>query len=199
MRLGASSICPAASGYTRIRGVDQSPQQVALASELGIENVEEAALQEALARQESGSVDSAIMFDVIEHVARGELLALCAEVLRVLKPGGRWIIHTCNAGSPFFGAVRYGDLTHELAFTDGSITRLLLTSGFCNVRCFEDRPVLHGAKSAVRRALWTLIRALLRLYDLAETGASSKHSILSRNFLVVATKPAESAAPKVVV
>ena len=41
---------------------------------------------------------------------------------RALKPGGRWILHTANAESPFYGRVRYGDITHEQAFTQSRST-----------------------------------------------------------------------------
>lgn len=94
----------------------------------------------------------------------GALLPFDDDVLRVLKPGGRWIIHVPNGESPFGGRMRYWDLTHELAFTRTSVAQLLLASGFSDVRCFEDQPVVHGAKSALRWLLWQGFRALLRLY-----------------------------------
>jgi SAM-dependent methyltransferase len=65
----------------------------------------------------AGSLDAVIAFDVLEHFGRDELIPLVDAVHRVLRPGGRWIIHVPNGESPFFGSIRYGDLTHELAFT----------------------------------------------------------------------------------
>jgi 2-polyprenyl-3-methyl-5-hydroxy-6-metoxy-1,4-benzoquinol methylase len=175
-------------GYLNLLGVDGSPEQVAAAAHLGIQGVTEGDLNAMLLAQPDASLDLVVAFDVIEHFTRDELLPFVDQVHRVLKPGGRWIIHTPNGESPFFGAIRYGDLTHELAFTRTSLSQLLLSSGFSDLRCFEDTPVVHGAKSALRWALWKSVRGLLRLYIAAETGDASNAHIFSRNVLAVSIK-----------
>lgn len=176
------------AGYTNLRGIGGSPQQVAAARRLGIKGVEEGDLRDALAAQADASLDVVIAFDVIEHFTHDELLPFVDEVRRVLKPGGHWIIHMPNGESPFFGGIRYGDLTHELAFTRTSLAQLLLASGFSEVCCFEDQPVVHGTKSAVRWLLWQGFRSLLRLYIAAETGDAGRQHIFSQNLLAVARK-----------
>lgn len=176
------------AGYTNVRGVDGSPEQVAAARRLGIEGVEEGDLLAALGEQADESLDLVLAFDVIEHFTRDELLGFIDQVRRVLRPGGRWIIHTVNGESPFCGRMRYWDLTHEMAFTRASVSQLLLSSGFSKVLCFEDAPIPHGAISAVRWLIWQGIRAGLRLYLAAETGDMASKAIFSQNFLVVADK-----------
>ena len=176
------------AGYTKLRGVDGSPQQVAAAQRLGIGGVAEGDLRDTLVAQADASLDVVLAFDVIEHFTRDELLPFVDEVHRVLKPGGRWIIHVPNGESPFFGSIRYGDLTHEMAFTRASLSQLLLSSGFGEVRCFEDAPVVHGPKSALRWVLWKGFRGVLRLYIAAETGDASNAHIFSQNLLAVARK-----------
>lgn len=173
-------------GYTQVHGVDGSAEQVAAARQLGIDGVAEGDLKQVLKAQPSASLDVVIAFDVMEHFTRDELLPFVDQVHRVLKPGGRWIIHTPNAASPFFGTVRYGDITHEMAFTTTSLNQLLLSSGFASVRYFEDAPVVHGAKSALRWVIWKSFRGLMRLYSLAETGTSG--GVFSQNLLAVAFK-----------
>jgi hypothetical protein len=84
--------------------------------------------------------------------------------------------------------IRYGDFTHELCFTRTSLSQLLLSSGFQQANCFEDQPVPHGMKSAVRWALWKVFRNLLRLYVAAETGDSGHNAVFSQNLLCVAFK-----------
>lgn len=175
-------------GYTNIRGVDRSPGQVEAARRLGIEGVEEGDLLVTLAAQTDGSLDVVVAFDVIEHFTRDELLGFVDQVHRVMRPGGRWIIHTTNGDSAFCGRSRYGDLTHELAFTQMSISQLLLSSKFSKVQCFEDTPIPHGLKSAVRWGLWKIIRSGLRLYLAVETGDTAGNAIFSQNFLAVAEK-----------
>jgi 2-polyprenyl-3-methyl-5-hydroxy-6-metoxy-1,4-benzoquinol methylase len=176
------------AGYNNIWGIDGSSQQIAAARKLGIEDVEEGKLVDTLANLEDSSQDCIITFDVIEHFTREELIPLVDEIFRVLKPNGRWIIHTPNGESPFSARMRYWDLTHELAFTRTSLAQLLLSSNFKSVQSFEDAPIPHGVKSTTRWILWQIIRACLRFYITVETGDFSTKQIFSQNFLTVARK-----------
>jgi len=182
------------AGYTRVSGVDRSAEQVAEARRLGIDGVRKGDLHDALSDVPDGSVDLVITFDVIEHLTRRELLDVVDGVYRVIRSGGRWIIHAPNAESPFFGRIRYGDLTHEQAFTRTSIGQLLFTSGFDTVACYEDAPIVHGVASAVRWIGWRAVRSVLRLYLATETGLLREPAIFSQNFLTVARKPAAKSA-----
>ncbi|MGJ5206486.1 class I SAM-dependent methyltransferase [Bradyrhizobium sp. HKCCYLR20261] len=174
-------------GYRRLQGVDGSAEQVAIAQRLGISGVRQGDLFEALARTADGSLDALVTYDVIEHLTKQDLLRLAQETLRVLKPGGRWIIHAPNAESPFFGRIRYGDFTHELAFTRQSLGALLRAAGFADVVCAEDAPIPHGLKSMIRLALWKLVRSVLRFVIAVETGDMT-NGIYSQNLIAMATK-----------
>lgn len=176
------------AGYSNIRGIDGSPEQVAAAAQLGINGVVEGDLLDTLVGLPDASQDCVITFDVIEHFTHDELIGLVDEVHRVLKPGGRWIIHAPNGESPFCGRMRYWDLTHELAFTRNSIAQLLYSSNFSNVRSYEDEPIPHGVKSSIRWVIWKGFRTLLRLYIAVETGDTGSEAIFSQNFLTVAVK-----------
>jgi len=175
----------ASMGYRNVRGVDGSSEQVTAARRLGIARVEQGELTEALRATPDQSQDVIVTFDVIEHFTKAELIPLVDEVRRVLRRGGRWIIHAPNAESPFGMRMRYWDITHEQAFTRTSIAQLALASGFSGVECFEDQPVPHGFKSAVRFVLWKLIRAGLLFYIAVETGAFDRRAIFSQNLLAV--------------
>ncbi len=178
------------AGYTNTRGVDASSEQVDAARRLGIQGVSEGGVMDALRETPDGSQDVVVAFDLIEHFAKDELIVLIDEVNRVLKPGGRWIIHVPNAESPFSGRMRHWDFTHELAFTRQSLAQVLLSSGFSEVHCFEDRPVPHGLKSAVRATLWSWIRAGLLFYIAVETGALDRNAVFSQNLLAVTVRGA---------
>lgn len=175
------------AGYENVSGVDVSQEQVDAAAALGITGVIQGDLLPALNALEPESLDAVLAFDVLEHFSRDELIPLVDAVHRVLRPGGSWLIHVPNGESPFVGTIRYGDLTHELAFTRQSLSQLMLASGFANVTTHEDAPVVHGLKSAVRAAIWVLLRAGMRLYTAAETGETSGH-VFTRNLLAVVTK-----------
>lgn len=175
-------------GYLNTHGVDRSPEQVSLAQRMGIEGVRLCDAMEALTTQRDRSLDCVVAFDLIEHFHKNELLALADDVYRVLKPAGRWVIHVPNACSPFGMRIRYGDITHELAFTQNSLAQVLLSAGFSKVACYEDQPVVHGFKSAVRWILWQCIRSILRVYIVAETNDRDQKHVFSQNMLCVTFK-----------
>lgn len=174
------------AGYSNLRGVDVSPDQIALAHRLGIPEAEQGNADSLMRTTPGESADVVLLIDVLEHLTREELLVTLDDVFRVLRPGGRAIVHVPNAEGLYGMRVRYGDLTHEQAFTPQSAQQAFSTAGFRDIACFEDKPVVHGAFSLVRRLLWeagTLPhRCLLR----AETGAGG--FVLSQNMLVVACK-----------
>ena len=174
------------AGYRNVHGVDVSPEQVQAAARLGIRGVTQGDLMTTLRAAADASLDVLIAFDVIEHFTKDELIQVVDEVLRVLKPGGRWVIHVPNGESPFGNRVRFGDYTHEQAFTRTSMTQLLVASGFARVETFEDRPIPHGITSAVRAALWRLIRVVLLCYIAIETGNIDRRAVFSQNLLAVA-------------
>jgi len=176
------------AGYTRLKGVDWAEEQVLAARNLGIAGVDQGDAMSALATTPSGSVDVIVTLDLIEHLTKGELVALVDEVHRALRPSGRWVIHVPNAEAPFGSLIRYGDFTHELAFTRVSLTQLLRASGFTRVRCYEDQPVPHGIRSLVRFLMWKIIRTGLLFYIAVETGAFDRRAVFSQSLLAVADR-----------
>ena len=94
-------------------------------------------------------------------------------MFRILKPGGRCIAHVPNAEGLFGMRIRYGDMTHENAFTPKSAHQLFTTIGFEKVECHEDRPVIHNVKSLVRRIIWDVFTLVPRLLLTAETGGNA--------------------------
>lgn len=174
-------------GYRNLRGADGSGEQVELAHRLGISGVEQADAENFLRACDKESVDVVALFDVLEHFTRQEAFDLLSEVKRVLAPGGLCIGHVPNASGLFGAAIRYGDLTHEQAFTEISIRQVFGALGFCRIKCFEDKPIVHGILSLVRRVIWDVGSAPLRLLSTAET--AERGPILSRNLLFVATRP----------
>ncbi|HEX8903434.1 MAG TPA: hypothetical protein VF771_01190, partial [Longimicrobiaceae bacterium] len=106
-------------------------------------------------------------------------------------PGGRLVLQTPNAASPWGLMIRYGDLTHELAFEPRSLAYALRHAGLRDVEIRECGPYVHGLRSLVRVGVWWLIRAGLRVWNLAETG-SDQGGVYTRVFTAAALKPAAS-------
>jgi SAM-dependent methyltransferase len=176
------------AGYANFHGVDASPEQVAMAKGLGIKGVRQGDLMAELAATKDSSRDVVVLFDLYHYFDAPGQLKLADEVRRVLKPGGRFILHLPNGEALFAGRVRYWDILATGSFTRRSIEQLLRVCDFKDVRCFEDKPVVHGLKSGARAVLWKIVRAFSRLVLAAETGETGKDAIFSQTFLAVAIK-----------
>ena len=176
------------AGYRNLVGIDCSPQQVAEAGRRGITGIMEGNVLQVLESFPAESQDVVVAFDVIEHFTKDELLGCLDQVWRVLKSGGKCIIHAPNGASPFCGRIRYGDFTHELAVTQEALAQVGRACGFSRISCYEDEPVPHGVKSGIRWLLWKGIRSLWRCYLAVETGAWDPGMIFSQNLFCVAIK-----------
>jgi SAM-dependent methyltransferase len=172
-------------GYGRVVGIDASSEQVAEARANGLTGVRQA---DAFDFLESGEVfDAIIAIDVLEHFDQPGVLRLLDAIAGALHPGGRLIFRSPNAGSPFFGRYRYGDLTHGTAFTASSVNQVLSATGFTDVEVFPTEPVPHGVVSFARLVLWKLITLVLSGYLAIESGEPRGH-ILTQNLVAVARK-----------
>jgi 2-polyprenyl-3-methyl-5-hydroxy-6-metoxy-1,4-benzoquinol methylase len=172
-------------GYRNATGVDVSPEQVALARRHSA--TVQAGDVLGFLRAHAGRFDLLTGFDIIEHFTKDEVLDFLDACHAALRPGGRLILQTPNGDSPFGGAVRYGDFTHETCFTPSLLGQLLVLTGFEQPEYREARPVVRGAASLVRAVLWGVLRRLLRLWNLAETGSAGS-GILTRVFLASAVR-----------
>jgi 2-polyprenyl-3-methyl-5-hydroxy-6-metoxy-1,4-benzoquinol methylase len=129
-------------------------------------------------------------FSVLEHLDKNELFSFLELVLAALRPGGRFIIQTINAENPWGLALLYGDLTHEIAFTPGSLAVALRTVGFAEYQARGCPPHVHSVFSLMRKLLWPIFSAAILLESLVETGGVGS-SIATRDFAACATKPRE--------
>ena len=172
-------------GYHGLRGVDVSRQQAALASQV----IDDVRVENVLSYLEDrqGQFDAIFALDLIEHLTKTEVLEFLRRCAEALRPGGRLVLQTPNAASPFVSAVRYGDFSHETCFSPRLLVQLLQMSGFDRCTVKECGPVPHGTVSTLRCALWKFLRLGLLFCNLVETGAT-QGQVLTRVFLVAAQK-----------
>jgi SAM-dependent methyltransferase len=171
-------------GYENVTGIDISREQLELGRQLGVPGLMHGDALSALESLPPASLDVLVAFDFLEHLSFESLLDSERFSARALKAGGRFIIHVPNGESPFGARMRYWDITHQRAFTENSL-RQLLTKDFARIEVFEDKPVVHGLKSAVRWATWLVVRSAARVWLAAECGTLSD-PVLSQNLLAVA-------------
>jgi SAM-dependent methyltransferase len=169
-------------GYNSIKGVDGSKEQVELAHQIGLTSVEHGDLLDYLSKHSNCTIDTILLMDVLEHMTRPEIFQLFDEIWRVLKHGGKCLLHVPNAEGIFGNRVFWSDITHETAFTPRSMQQIMALVGFSRVECFEDKPIPHNFNSTLRRLIWDTATIYPRLLLLAETGKI--RSVLSQNMLV---------------
>ena len=153
-----------ARGFHKASGVDASPEEVTVARDLGLP-VECTEIAPALASR-AGSVDFLIFRNVLEHLYKSEVVEMLSAARRALRRGGAVWIQVPNAESPFGARLRYADFTHELAFTQVSISQVLRVTGFDDIRVGPVRAGFRG----LRGMLWKATEAFYKLMLTAELG-----------------------------
>ena len=173
-------------GYMHAQGVDINPQMVETAARLQIPGIRRADLRCYLA-EISQQYSLITAFNVIEHFRKDEIIEVLSHVKTALIEGGRLIIWTPNAMSKYGRWCRYADFTHEYIFDSNSIRQCLTAVGFRRTRVFPLPPVVHGAPSAVRWALWQIWEPLLKVSFAVESGWE-KEQVFTPNLVAVADK-----------
>lgn len=177
-------------GYTDLTGVDLSPEQAALAIEWCPDAMIIEGDVQMVLKETPGHYALISGLDIIEHFRKEEVLPFLELVHGALRPGGRLILQTPNAASPWVGSVAYSDFTHEWFYSPRGLERILSMAGFTGYQARESGPHSHGVKSIVRSILWRILRTGLRLYDLVETGGGNG-GVYTRVFIATALKGKE--------
>ncbi len=172
-------------GYSNVRGVDASSEQVELALSHHIP-VEVGDLFEVLKQEQNVAMIS--MFDVIEHLTRSEAIIALQEIHRVLAPGGVVLLRTPNVDAPLGTVYSFGDLTHELHLNTYSALELFASLPFADVEILPLPPVggslpVRALRSLLRPAV-TLCRRVLHLVQ----GIPYRNALLTPNMLIVARR-----------
>jgi 2-polyprenyl-3-methyl-5-hydroxy-6-metoxy-1,4-benzoquinol methylase len=173
------------SGFSNAGGVDISAEQIAIAHELGVKNVQRMDLYEFFSRIDS-LYNIIILRDVLEHFEKKEILELLDNCYRALNDQGRIIIQVPNAESPFGTRMRYGDFTHEVSFTSSSLSQVLRASGFETVQIYPAIQPVTTLKSLIRYSLWKVVEAFYKVLLTVELGRSKR--IVTQNIIACADK-----------
>lgn len=172
-------------GYKNAYGVDLSHEQIEFAKKIGLKNIYE---DNAISFLKSKKEEYDIIFarDFFEHLNKNELLIAGNLILESLKKDGVFILQTVNAETLFGARLRYGDITHEMAFTRTSIEQFLSQAGFTDIKIYPMRPVIHSVFSFIRYFIWRLVEIFL--YIVLVSGTGYKKGIFTQDILCSAKK-----------
>lgn len=173
-------------GFTNAEGVEISLEQVKVAAELGVRNIFQADLKIFL-KTRTNYYDLLILRNIIEHFEKSEIIEVLGVCRDALKDGGRLIVQVPNAESPFFGRIRYGDFTHEIAFCARSLGQIFNLVGFTRHEYYSIEPIFSAKQSSLRRLLWKAVKSFYQLLLFAELGPGER--IVTQDILAVAIKP----------
>jgi SAM-dependent methyltransferase len=156
-------------GLNNISGIDLSAGSLAVARQLGLQ-VELASAGTWFSSVEPGSLGMVSAFNFFEHLRKNEILELLPKIYRALAPGGRLLAVTPNGLSPFGGATRYWDFSHETGFTPASWRQLARISGFRKIDFEEYGPLPLSVFGIARSLLWRGVTLALVSVSYVEVG-----------------------------
>jgi 2-polyprenyl-3-methyl-5-hydroxy-6-metoxy-1,4-benzoquinol methylase len=174
-------------GYNNYIGIDVSKENIEFCKKNKF-NVVLGDIFEFLKDKED-TYDAIIMNDIIEHLEKSEIILLLQLIFNTLHHDGRLIIKTPNAANPIMASSsRYFDFTHELIFTEESMSQVLQITGFSQIVILPQdlyiisyNPVNYLAKMCNFLMNGTF-RILFRFYGRKTT------KIFTKNLIAVAIK-----------
>ena len=185
-------------GFKSVQGIDLSEQQVAVGQSYGLPcRAVDGKYIVNLAKTAPATFDLIFLMDVLEHMDKAEQLRTLGAASELLVPGGRLILSVPNANASFGLRWRYGDWTHEAAFTEHSLEFVLLNSSFTDVKFlpyeFIHRPRLLfiPRRSTIPWVLQKFFRAFRKLEAVGEMGFEGWKVPLSLNLLAQCTRADE--------
>ena len=184
---GSGSFLKALSeqGYTEIAGIDLSEEQVKLAYQLGVTQVQQGDLVEFLNAAEH-KFDLISGMDIIEHFTKNELVDLLHLIQNYLNPGGIAIFRTPNLDAPMATVYANGDFTHENYMNASSAQQVMMACGFEKVQVFESNMQIPNAlKEIIRKVVFSILKFRFKL-TLFATGRSTQNVLISPNMVIIA-------------
>jgi 2-polyprenyl-3-methyl-5-hydroxy-6-metoxy-1,4-benzoquinol methylase len=142
-------------GYKNYNGIDISLDQVEFVKTNITEKVEIADAFNYLSDMKE-KYDLIVCNDLIEHIRKERLIEIVELMNGALKPNGMVILKTPNMSAPFASISRYIDITHEIGFTEESLTQLLKIGGFQRVDIYPKM----GDNGIKRRLSWVGLKLI---------------------------------------
>ena len=175
------------AGYQKIKGMDLSEEQVNMAQEFGVNEVE---LGDAMCffRDSQDQFDVITGMDIIEHFTKDELVELLKLIQSKLKPSGIAIFRTPNMDAPIANAFAIGDFTHENYLNASSAEQLMLSCGYTNVKVSGSFMRVNGVvKELIREVLFAVVVVWNKI-QLFATARSTRNILFTPNLIIMGKK-----------
>jgi len=175
-------------GYTNSLGIDISEENIEFCKKNNF-NVRQADVFSFLKEASDNTYDTIIMNDLIEHLEKQEVLNLLHLIREKLNHGGLLIIKAPNASNPFMApSSRYLDFTHELLFTEESLSQVLKICGYYKVTIYPQDLYVYNYNplNYLAKLLNFTLNGLLRLIFYFYARKTTK--IFTKNIIAVAAK-----------
>ena len=156
-------------GFQNVHAVDVSADVVRFCNQLLPGSTELTPDTTFFLNARPAAYDLILLFHVLEHVPRLDVLPLLMAARSALRPSGKLLLEVPNIAHPLTGPYhRYHDFTHTLGFTDQSLGFILRTAGFANVSVYPCRVPRISFTRVLQRASQDAVELvaalLLRLY-----------------------------------
>lgn len=171
------------NGYNNVAGLDLSPEEIDICRRYfkSYRFYQEDIFKFINSTREK--FDVIYISHVIEHIKKENLFEFLGGVKKILKDDGIFIIIVPNSGAYFNSAAnRYGDLTHEIGFTDLSLRQALKVANFSNIELKNYTGVSNFGVKIIRRFSLFLFGIFVKIlgYD--------KQEIYTPSILAIVTK-----------
>lgn len=149
--------------YSNVTGVDLSGEELAVCRKLFPEYRFYQQDIEDYARTNGEKYDVIYLSHVLEHIEKVNLSGFLRDMKSLLNDGGYLIIIVPNSAAYFNAmATRYGDITHEVGFTNNNLNQLLLVAGFNKFALMNYYGTDNVMYLFIRKMLLLLFEMLIR-------------------------------------
>ena len=175
-------------GYTHLYGIDACPEEIDRGRHMGLSTLICADAHDFLESPRE-KFDLIFALNFFEHLSKDRMVSFLDKVYQALVPRGKVLAVTPNGLSPFSGATRYWDFTHETCFTPASWRQLAAICGFQETRFEEYGPIPHSFPGVVRCGIWQGIRLFYTFLSTVEVGGDRDVShVYTSDMKVILTK-----------
>ena len=134
-------------------------------------------------KDNSEKFDVIIMYHVLEHIPRSEIIITLNGIYQALKKSGKVLITVPNISSPIIGVEQqYYDFTHQTAFSPWSLAQAFSMSHFekCNVKQFlpPKKGILRRLQRLLQQVLLFAAKYYLSIFSRIERKVLT-HSMLA--------------------